>query len=517
MVPSVCAVSVGSPTISKPITPDGQLSVPRLDCVGRRWLTRFTVLKRLFVPFVYKSCTCNEWVAIKGRVLGVVPRLTDLGYARLRRELAAVAQKFPKTQEMDRSKFIEHFKGSKRTLYNNALKSLDRIPVRRSDGYVTAFIKAEKTDPSAKKHPDPRVIQARSPRYNICLGAYLRPIEHHVYRLKHNGLPVMGKGLSPPRRAELLVEKWNRFSTPVCFAIDASRFDQHVDVRALRLEHKFYLKSNRSAEFAELLSWQLKNIGFTRNDVKYSCVGRRMSGDMNTAVGNCLLMFAMCCSAMETSGITKYELLVDGDDTLCIVEQKDEHRFAQFLEDFKEFGHEIKMEGRSTTLEGLKWCQSRFMYINGVPNFVRPWDKVISTLTCGVRHWADPSIQKNIMFTVGQALMIDNVGVPILGKFGKCLCRYSNQRIADWTTLDEGFLYDVKQRHGLNFVAEYQEPTTESRLSFERAYGLSIDEQLDIENEIEQWEPEFGNPQLVDDEIVSGWLTNYRPDLEPIP
>lgn len=504
--------------MSQSIARHARLSAGKLVCQGRRILTRFLPdCGNTFIPFVYSNCVCNEYVAIKGRVLGVVQEGTRAGMEALKRQLRAIARTFPKTKEMSRERFIEHFKGKRKTRYLNALKSLNQNPVRRSDAFVSAFIKAEKTDSSSKKWPDPRVIQARSARYNIELGRFLRPIEHHVYRLKHNGLQVMGKGLSPPARAELLVQKWNRFNKPICMAIDASRFDQHVCLEALKLEHWFYTLSNSDKTFAELLSWQQFNKGYTNNGVRYSVKGRRMSGDMNTAVGNCLLMYAMCLAGAEQAGITKFELLVDGDDTLIIVEQTDADRFQPFLDTFESFGHKIKMEGKWKQLEGVQWCQSKFMYIGGKPSFVRSHRKVISTLTAGVRCWGDPSVQKDMMFTVGQALMIDNVGVPILGKYGKILTKWSNKRVKDWASIDEGWFWDIKERHGLDFIAEYQNPLPESRLSFQVATGVSVAEQLFIEEQLESWQPVFGEAQLVDVEVLPGWLTNYRPDLEPIP
>jgi len=228
-------------------------------------------------------------------------------------------------------------------------------------------------------------------------------------------------------------------------------------------------------------------------------------------------MYAMSLAAMKEAGISKFELLVDGDDTLCIVEKEDSKKLDPFLQSFTEFGHEIKMEGKWTQLEGITWCQNKFAWIDGKPRFVRPWQKVLSCLTGGCKHWNEVTVQKDMMYTVGQALMIDNVGTPILGLFGKTLCKWSNNRIKDWTNLDEGWFWGVKERHGLNFIAEYKEPELSSRLSFERAFGVSVQEQLEIEHRLARWVPEFGEPQVVDDEIVRGWKTNYRPDLEPVP
>lgn len=69
-----------------------------------------------------------------------------------------------------------------------------------------------------------------------------------------------------------------------------------MSVQALKWEHSIYNAMFRSDELAELLGWQLTNKGFARTTdglIKYEVKGCRMSGDMNTALGNCMIMCAL--------------------------------------------------------------------------------------------------------------------------------------------------------------------------------------------------------------------------------
>jgi hypothetical protein len=444
--------------------------------------------------------------------------MTRLGISVLRKELRNLSRGFPKTNELHEDAFVNLYAGRKKTRYMNAVESLKINSIRRQDSFINAFVKAEKNNPSSKKCPDPRMIQARNPRYNVALGVYLRPIEHKIYKMAgKSGLPAIGKGLSPRQRAEILVQKWNRFDAPCCIGIDASRFDQHVDVEALKMEHQFYLRSNNSSEFRKLLSWQENNTCFTEGGVKYKVRGKRMSGDMNTAVGNCLLMYAMTRAALKMCGVHKYELFVDGDDTLILFEQGDRMKVNGAIEYFANFGHEIKLENETKQLEGLMWCQSKFCYIDGKPMFIRDWRKVISTLTSGSKYWDDTKIQRDIMHTMGKAVLADFAGVPILDTYGKKLLSFGVKDFNDWVNFDEGFFYDLKRRYGCDLKYEDRVITNDSRSSFAKAFGISEVEQCEIEDLLTEWEPVFEEPEVVDDEIVGDWVTNYRPDLEPAP
>ena len=111
-----------------------------------------------------------------------------------------------------------------------AVESLKVSPIEEKDSYLNAFVKCEKINRTAKLDPAPRIIQPRKPRFNVCLGRYIKPIEHAIYRAidKVFGSPTVVKGMNATERGLLLARKWARFSDPVAIGIDAKRFDQHV-------------------------------------------------------------------------------------------------------------------------------------------------------------------------------------------------------------------------------------------------------------------------------------------------
>jgi len=76
----------------------------------------------------------------------------------------------PQATVLTQREVVECYTGAKRKLYENANRSLMRTPIHRRDAYLRPFTKFEKQSLSKA----PRIINPRSPRYNIMLGSTLR-------------------------------------------------------------------------------------------------------------------------------------------------------------------------------------------------------------------------------------------------------------------------------------------------------------------------------------------------------
>lgn len=517
-MPAVCARNLGTATMDKTVARDCKIrGIGDLACLTRRRLTRCRPdIPGLYNPFAHGNCACNEYVAARGRVVGDVPRMTVEGRRLLHVELRKIARRTPRTVKMTVDSFLRRYGGRRKTRYQNAADSLKERGITEADSIVSSFVKAEKLDPTSKSNPDPRMIQCRNARYNIELGRHLRPIEHHIYRTKSAlGMPQIGKGLNSVERAYWLEEKFSLFGNPVCYSLDASRFDQHVGLEMLTEEHLFYTAVDPDPYFAWLLDMQKKNRCYTQNGIKYETTGKRMSGDMNTASGNCLLMLAMTRGVCSTLGVLKYELFVDGDDTLLIIDKSEEFKLGNLAAAFLEFGHEIKLEGRAECLENVQWCQSRFVRTSP-PRMVRDWRKVLSTATGGTKYWHYPSMQPDMYTTVGACFYAEMRGVPILSVYARKLLSAQGKIIKDFENSDYHQRALLEGMKGVPVSVE-SEITSESRVSFEVAYGLSVMEQIHIENLIENWELPYGEPTDLTDEILPGWVMDYDLRVEPCP
>lgn len=523
-MPGLCGREAGSTTVQdKEIGTGCGVKEAPVGCTSRKELARIPPpeIPGLYLPQLFDTCVCNEMIALRGRVLADVPRPTRLGLEITERALRRISRQIGTTMTISEDEFVDKYVGGKRARYKAALKSLRQIPVTPRDAIISAFIKPEKFNPADKKTaPDPRLIQCRSPRFNIACGKYLRDIEHRVYNLKQHGLKVMGKGMTPQERGANVHAKWKRFKQPVALAIDASRFDQHVSLEMLRLEHQFYLRCNNNSEFETLLKCQERNVGYTKHGIRYNTVGRRMSGDLNTAVGNCVLMYAMTKGLLKHAGLQKYDLCVDGDDTIIIIEQAEEHKLANLTDLFLMVGHEIKLERRSTQFEGIQWCQSRMCFMNDQPVSVRGAIKVLSCTCAGTQYWGDPRTQKEIMHAVGLGMRAENRGVPILQKFAEKLVSMSNTKIKNYYDIIplNGMAYDVMNRYTYNQLLKIEgiEVSLASRTSYHLAWGITPAEQIEMEHMIDIWDVRLGEIDHRCTELQRGWRFESHP-LDHLP
>jgi len=423
---------------------------------------------------------------------------------KMQKGIDLVIRALPKTVQEERGKFAEKYTGRKKARYDDALRYVNDNGITKKDAKITMFVKAEKMSPS-KRNPDPRAIQFRDPRYCVELASFLKPIEEHLYKIKveHpliSRTRLVGKGMNQVERASTLARKLSFFKNPSTISLDAKRFDQHCDIQQLRQEHRVYTSCNPDSYFAKLLSWQLHNDCSSRLGFKYRTRGKRMSGDMNTALGNCIIMLGMVLGIMIPRG-KRFDILDDGDDCLLIVETEDlESVLCDLPAAFLEMGHEIKIENIATTMEQVVWCQSSpIKFANGY-KFVRNPIKVMSTALVGTR-WLNTSarVRREYLAGLGECELILNQGVPILQEYALALIRNSrgakkrfDDSSGEWFRyLRESRLY--RRAKSGQFTSVILDDT---RLSFAVAFGISIPDQIDIERQLADWN--FSVDQVTD-------------------
>lgn len=454
----------------------------------------------VFSPFNHHACQCNELIAIHNRVCGEVPEPTELGLRELRVMARTLAQCLPEITPEDYGVLPTYYSGKKAQRYAEATTRCLEIPITRSEARVTMFIKNEKLSP-AKVNPDPRAIQFRDARYCVEVARFLKPIEKHLYNLSGGdllGLPptrLIGKGLNQVERAKLLRKKMARFSQPMVVSLDMSRFDQHVSRELLEIEHSVYVSCCPDPFFAELLSWQLDNIVYTRSGYKYRTRGKRMSGDMNTALGNCVIMIVMVCAFMKHHPC-QWDLLDDGDDCLLIVNNPD---LPWVLENaqkiFLNYGHEVKIEKVAREMAAVSWCQcAPIEYQFGKWKFVRDPIKAMSNDLVGPKWATSTHGRARLLATIGLCELILNIGVPVLQEYSLALLRSAGDSRpytdGEFFTLPMALWAQRELRvFGLKHIARLkpQAITDEARVSFATAFGISVDEQLLMETQLRDW------------------------------
>jgi len=292
------------------------------------------------------------------------------------KSLAPVAKRIVKSithlplERLTCKQFIEQCPNNKKMLYARAAQRYRERGWIVRDARIKAFVKFEKTNFTKKKDPAPRVIQPRTPVYNLALGLYTRRVESCIYKalaLEWGGDDegVVMKGRTVVEVAAVLRAKWERVKRPVAIGIDASRFDQHVSRDALKWEHSVYKRLfGYDGELIALLNQQLKNKGRSDIDgyrVEYEVHGTRASGDMNTSLGNCLIMCTLVREYIRELGI-KAEFVNNGDDCVLFVSEGDVPKLDGLNAWFLKYGFEMEREEPVRVFEKVVFCQMQPVY-----------------------------------------------------------------------------------------------------------------------------------------------------------
>lgn len=400
----------------------------------------------------------------------------------------AIKKMLPKTAPLTRRQFVDTFQGRKKAIYERALLTLLQGRVAKELAKVKCFVKYEKTL-AGNKPKIPRVVSPRTTEYNIEVGRYLRKIEKPLYRILGQlfGHPTVIKGYNAAVSAKIIYEKWCMFKNPVAVGLDASRFDQHVSREALMFEHELYVRcfpqKKHGKQLARLLSWQLTNkcVGYCPDGkLKYQTDGGRMSGDMNTGLGNCILMCSMIWAYADWLGI-KLQLANNGDDCTVIFEREHLDLFmARIDEYFLTLGFTMTVEKPVYIFEQIEFCQTHPVFLGPEPNdyvMVRVPQTALAKDTACLKNWTSSKTHRGWLHAVGTGGISMTGGIPIFQDFYQ---KYIDNGVL-WKKIEQVQSWGVRKL-GENMHLCYKKPTALTRESFYYAFGITPDEQICIED-----------------------------------
>lgn len=379
-----------------------------------------------------------------------------------------------------RDQFVSSYTGPRRDSYGRAAQTLDVEPLTVRDSYLTTFVKAEKINATTKADPPPRVIQPRGQRYNIEVGRYLKPLEPILMKAIDTlwGEPTAIKGYTIEKVAQILHDKAKRYRDPAFVGLDASRFDQHCSYDALAWEHSVYNNIFRDPYLADLLKQQLVNHGAAYSAdgvVRYVVEGCRMSGDMNTSMGNYLIMSSLCYQYLKDVGCNA-SLANCGDDCVLVLEKSDLGKLKSLPQWFTRMGYTMKVEPPVFELEKVEFCQMHPVMTSRGYIMVRRPDTVMTKDCCVVRGGLT---LKDLPGWLGSQRVggLSLAGdVPILHQFYRC-----------FPEKDSDIASEYSAPHKFQAGQQYGGVTEESRYSFWLAFGLTPDEQVAVEEELKEF------------------------------
>nr|WUR07255.1 RNA-dependent RNA polymerase [Cnidium virus Z] len=437
------------------------------------------------------------------------------------------------TAPMSADSWLACYRGRKQTIYRKALESLSVKALGDRDFEVKAFIKKDKDKiPIGDTTSDPRIIQPRDPRVTVTFGPYIRAIEKKLYKhfaslwrsiAMSTATPVCFKGFNYSDRGVLMKKKWDSFIDPVAVALDASRFDLHVSVDALKFTDELYRGCFHREYWPSLdyiLSRRHKTYGVAscKESVwRYSKEGGRCSGDVDTSLGNVCIMLAVSVRIADIMNC-HIELANDGDDQIFFVERSDLDALLGVIEPtFEEFGLRVKVEPPVDILERVDFCQTRPVLSPSGYRMVRYPTLAMTKDLSSFLPIDRVAVARNMCQAIGDCGWAAFSEMPVLGQFYDVLRKVGGNAESHWrqSGVDLGFLYHVKDLESPT-SSGFACPNPEVRVSFFKAFGMSPAEQIALEDEIRGWKIEFGPPEAVPRPSWWWWLGRDHNDASSL-
>jgi hypothetical protein len=403
-----------------------------------------------------------------------------------------------------------HMKGNfpepKAEVYVNALY----LPlVMEQARKVVTFIKKEWIPLIFGKFYKPRVIQFRKPEFLAHMYPWYKPMEHVIYSGRYlfnsRQARTCAKGRNHHDRIKDLVEQVSRINDCHFVGLDGSAFDAHVSQEAVDMEWQWYHEVARSAgwskEVRKLMHQQhvaqrTNKCSARVNDgkVSYTVKGNRMSGDLNTAGGNSILMELFTAIFFWVHGVPDEDwgMYVDGDDTCVFVAGRWVHLIPLLSQHFRDFNQEVKVTDvrrvSIDNMEPIEFCQCRPVKVNGHWRLVRdPW-KQVNVYTRSHRWLKNTDLAKRYFSTISPPEMIINIGVPITAIFYATLNALGEGK-KELNSVARNFYRKSVADSTVLAAAIEEKPSWETRESFSRAWGISPGQQLEYESLLQSSKP----------------------------
>lgn len=450
-------------------------------------MTRVPCYYKLPTPYtnhicVNRQCECNMVFALHNRHLQTNEHMAENedNIIKVKEAFAEFEKYHPPTivKKLDLDGVVARAPLSKRKLYRRAAAVLKNRALRDKDYEIKSFIKNERADNVTKP---PRLIQARGPVYCVAISQFLTPIEDRVLH-KPDAVTISLKGKDQRAKARILKGRWDKYATPVAVLADHSRYDSRQWTGWLKCEHDYYLKHyDDDDDLRDMLSQQLITKGKVHRKVHYSVIGTRLSGERNTSLGNSINNAAKLYYI--TRHIENKDVIVEGDDSIIFMDASDLDKLD--LQSLNDFGFNTTVE-YAYTFEKVSFCQCQPVEtINGWEMIRNPIRMMSRTATC-INYLYTKSLEltKRWYHTVGIAEQHMNRGVPVTQAWADKLASLHSKEV----TMDADDTYIRKSDNkGSKLI------TNAARLSFCRAFNISVSEQLRMEKVISDLKFDFNN------------------------
>lgn len=329
----------------------------------------------------------------------------------------------------------------------------------------------------------PRLINPRPDEFKAFVAPYIKDIEHRVIYNNH-----FIKGKLPNQVVDRMKEIQSKFLH--LYETDFSSFEgsfsvefQDVCEKAL-FDHMLKFNPHIKAMVDECYTGRnVLILGKTKDKIVFK--GSRMSGDMWTSLANGFsnMMIMQYCAALSHKNVSDdFDFMVEGDDGLI------GSNYAIDFSVVKKLGFSLKCIEACDTND-LSFCGHR--YSPSGDHFVDAMTQLTkfgwAYETAVIDNYSENTTKYEaaLMRAKALSLLVNAGGMPIIQPLCEQIInltegvRVERKHFDRWLDMQ----YDVSQ---LDHIAFRKEITISNREYFAELYGVSISEQLKIEDEIRE-------------------------------
>lgn len=351
---------------------------------------------------------------------------------------------------------------------------------------VKSFMKKE----TYTEYKYPRGINSRTDEYKCLFGPWIRAIESQIYQL-----PEFIKHIPVSSRAQYVIDL---IDAPgyLFMATDYSQYESHFTkeiMEAIEFEVYSYMTQNipNKHEFEELLQVLTGENRCHFRDFIIALSATRMSGEMNTSLGNGISNYFLTKFVLHKRGYTLDEIktVVEGDDGLTRVRPEN----VPTSEDFKKLGFTIKIEVYD------KISDASFCGLVFDPDDRQVITSPIEFLTSffwmnGQKYGrANTTKLKKLLRAKALSALYQYSGCPIIKSAAAYALRMTTNLLPQFErtcAYDDELRLEImakfptrKSNHSSELIELVERPIgLGSRLLVERLYGIQVNQQIAIEN-----------------------------------
>ena len=422
-------------------------------------------------PMVDRADPLNQVLGARQRILRELPPAEPAVYRRLKRYTSLWCRRHLKPIRADADMSIEawlpktHYpewrkKQLMRAYESSILRPDSRAALKKLYG-VKAHIKAE-TYPTYKHS---RWILARSDYAKCMFGPMCKLMEEEIFQL-----PMFVKHIPIADRPSYISERLG--AAGPFYETDYTAFESHFIaplMNACEMVVYKYLLANFPREY-NLFHRVLTGVNKPRTTkVSLTCRARRMSGEMNTSMGNGLsnAIIAEFIAFEKGGSITG---VFEGDDGLFV-----SHNCELTPEDYKKVGLTIKFD------KVFDFGEASFCGFTADPTELQTISDPYRRLpylgwTLSPRRFGGVKVLEGLLKSKMMSLGCELPQCPIYWALSKTIVNHLSKvkRISDWN-------YWEQEKLASEPVFNPREPGPLTRNLYAIKYGVSVDHQLTVE------------------------------------